>query len=120
MKTVYTITRYANGWAVDTKTGDLIKDYSAVFEDEHSEEGVMDSVDSLLSLLVNTFAELEDVEFVIPIYEEEVVEESLQKVDDPNPLCGCGEQAKKIMSLNNFRLKGGGWYKDGYSRRKKE
>jgi len=71
MKTTYTITRYANGWAVDTKTGDSMKDFSAVFEDEHTEEGVMDGVDSLLSLLVNTFAELEDAEFVIPIYEDE-------------------------------------------------
>tara|TARA_B100000029_G_C17510525_1_gene936079 strand:- start:1146 stop:1403 length:258 start_codon:yes stop_codon:yes gene_type:complete len=71
MKTTYTITRYANGWAVDTKTGDSMKDFSAVFEDECAEEGVLDSVDSLLSLLANTFDELEDVEFVIPIYEDE-------------------------------------------------
>ena len=72
MKTVYTITRYANGWAVDTNTGDLIKNYSAVFEDTETDEG---DVDSLLSLLVNTFDKLEEVEFYFPL-DEEVVEEN--------------------------------------------
>ena len=68
MKTTYTIVRYENGWAVDTKTGDTAKDYSAVFEDEESEEG---EIDSLLSLLVNAFDVLEDVEFILPIDEGE-------------------------------------------------
>lgn len=70
MNTIYTITRYPNGWLVDTKTGDSARDYSAVFEDTESDEG---DVDSLLCLLVNTFNELEEAEFYFPT-EEEVVE----------------------------------------------
>ena len=31
----------------------------------------------------------------------------------------CGEIANIIMSINNFHLKGGGWYSDGYSKDKK-
>ena len=29
--------------------------------------------------------------------------------------CMCGSKAHKIMSLSNFKLKGGGWAADGYS-----
>lgn len=28
--------------------------------------------------------------------------------------CECGADTKKIPSLSNFQLLGGGWYKDGY------
>lgn len=30
----------------------------------------------------------------------------------------CGKTMKKKMSLSGFQLKGGGWYKDGYSHAK--
>jgi len=57
----------------------------------------------------------------MPVYEYECsqchqVSEALQKVSDP-PLkkCPhCGGKVKKIMSLNSFQLKGGGWYVTDY------
>ena len=37
--------------------------------------------------------------------------------DDPNPLCQeCNETLERVLSQNSFRLKGKGWYKDGYSK----
>tara|TARA_B100001123_G_C14550971_1_gene726199 strand:- start:255 stop:458 length:204 start_codon:yes stop_codon:yes gene_type:complete len=59
----------------------------------------------------------------LPIYEFKcekckIIFEVLQKFDEPDPLCDCGSEVKKIISLNSFRLKGDGWFKDGYSRRK--
>jgi len=54
------------------------------------------------------------------------------KIDAEPPLCTqvletppsgtleeCKGDATKLMSLNNFHLKGGGWYKDGYTSQKK-
>lgn len=44
--------------------------------------------------------------------------EALQKVSDPKlTVCPeCGESAlKRKTSISAFHLKGGGWYKDGYS-----
>jgi len=32
----------------------------------------------------------------------------------------CRRKAEKIMSLCTFKLKGGGWYADGYSSKSKE
>ena len=29
----------------------------------------------------------------------------------------CGELADKVMSSGSFQLKGGGWYKDSYSKK---
>ena len=56
MKTTYTITRYDNGWAVDTKTGDTLKDYSAVFEDPDWLEDKRNAQAASLAYLVwNTF-----------------------------------------------------------------
>jgi len=45
------------------------------------------------------------------------IEEKLQKLSDPPPgaCLKCGGKMAKIMSLNSFQLKGGGWYKDLYS-----
>ena len=34
--------------------------------------------------------------------------------------CECGKDAKKVPSLSNFHLKGSGWYRDGYSKDKKD
>src|SRR5437762_14064938 len=44
--------------------------------------------------------------------------EKLQKVSDPPPdACPeCGGKMAKIMSRNSFQLKGGGWYRDLYSK----
>lgn len=37
--------------------------------------------------------------------------------DVPAVLCpDCGRKILKIPSASNFHLKGGGWYKDGYSK----
>ena len=74
MKATYTITRYGNGWAVDTDTGDAIKNYSAVFEDFETSSNIEEDgarLDSLISLLVNTFEELDDVDFYVPVIEED-------------------------------------------------
>lgn len=36
--------------------------------------------------------------------------------DPPETKCPkCGKIAKRIISQTSFTLKGGGWYKDGYS-----
>jgi len=47
--------------------------------------------------------------------------EEIQKFSDPPievcPECGGG--AEKQLSLSSFALKGGGWYRDGYSEKKK-
>ena len=40
----------------------------------------------------------------------------LQKMDAPPPEC-CGEKARKVMAPSNFVLRGGGWFKDGYSKK---
>ncbi len=58
----------------------------------------------------------------MPVYEYECksckkVFEVQQKMSD-GPLTNCPEcdgPVKKIMSMNSFQLKGGGWYSDGYS-----
>ena len=43
--------------------------------------------------------------------------EKLVRLSDPVPPCPeCGaEDVKKKISASAFSLKGGGWYKDGYS-----
>ncbi|HPQ80105.1 MAG TPA: zinc ribbon domain-containing protein [bacterium] len=43
--------------------------------------------------------------------------EVLQKItDEPLAKCPeCGKQVKRLISQTSFALKGGGWYKDGYS-----
>ena len=62
----------------------------------------------------------------MPIYEYRCAEcghelDALQKVSDP-PLTDCPEceasALRKLMSAPSFRLKGGGWYADGYASRK--
>lgn len=57
----------------------------------------------------------------MPVYEYECCQcnqvcEALQKVSDaPLKKCpNCGGKLKKIMSLNTFQLKGGGWYVTDY------
>ena len=41
----------------------------------------------------------------------------LQKYDDDNPLCEqCGKDTQRQVSAPSFVLKGGGWYKDGYTK----
>ncbi len=57
----------------------------------------------------------------MPVYEYECtkcnqVSEALQKVSDaPLKKCPhCGGKLKKIISLNSFQLKGGGWYVTDY------
>lgn len=43
--------------------------------------------------------------------------EKLMRLSDPTPACPeCGsDQVKKKVSAAAFALKGGGWYKDGYT-----
>lgn len=44
--------------------------------------------------------------------------EELQKVSDkPLKTCkNCGGKLNRLISQTSFALKGGGWYKDGYSK----
>lgn len=59
MKTTYTITRYGNGWTVDTSTGDSLKNYSAVFEDpDWTENERLAQAASLTDLVWSTFDNL--------------------------------------------------------------
>jgi putative FmdB family regulatory protein len=67
----------------------------------------------------------------MPIYEYQCpscsrVSEFFMKVDDPDPICGDCEvrnmpcKMQKMLSKGGtFILKGGGWYRDGYSKEKK-
>ena len=58
----------------------------------------------------------------MPIYEYEctscqnVFEEWQSILDEPKTTCpDCAGTLKKIISMTSFKLKGGGWYADGYS-----
>jgi putative FmdB family regulatory protein len=58
----------------------------------------------------------------MPVYEyecqscQEVIEIWQNLADKPVTACpSCEGQLKKIISMSSFRLKGGGWYADGYS-----
>ena len=61
----------------------------------------------------------------MPIYEYKCVSEDcknltekMRKVaekDDPLECPKCGCSTRKAVSQSSFQLKGGGWYKDGYS-----
>ena len=61
-------------------------------------------------------------EQAVPIYEYRCANckthrEIIQKYDDPAPLCEkCEKVFVKVVSKNSFRLKGRGWYNDGYSK----
>ena len=64
----------------------------------------------------------------MPIYEYRCIScgyefEEVQKFSDPSfeECPDCGEKtAEKQVSMSSFHLKGGGWYKDGYSTNKNE
>jgi len=48
----------------------------------------------------------------------------LMKFNDPHPICACKEgdppQMQKQISRSSFHLKGGCWYKDGYTKGKRK
>ena len=58
----------------------------------------------------------------MPIYEYtcpqcEKMVEKIQGVNDPVPHCEeCLTEMSRNISLSSFRLKGGGWYRDGYTK----
>jgi putative FmdB family regulatory protein len=58
----------------------------------------------------------------MPLYEFACIEckriqEKIQKFEDLEPNCDlCKERMIRIMSASTFILKGGGWYKDGYTK----
>lgn len=63
----------------------------------------------------------------MPLYEYQCLtchkeHEIIQKFSDkPLKTCpDCGGKLQKKVSLSGFQLKGGGWYKDGYSSPKPE
>lgn len=70
----------------------------------------------------------------MPIYEFECIKcnhrfEKIMKTNEPFPVCSqtpndfsppCAGDTKRLISLNNFKLKGGGWYADGYSKARKK
>jgi len=58
----------------------------------------------------------------MPIYEyeckscENVFEVQQRMTDEPLKTCPeCKGELKKLISASSFKLKGGGWYADGYS-----
>lgn len=51
-------------------------------------------------------------------YQIELIHKVSEKKNDTCPSCQ-KVQLKKKTSLTSFQLKGGGWYKDGYSKQKK-
>jgi putative FmdB family regulatory protein len=60
----------------------------------------------------------------MPIYEFEcaqchqVTEALLKFSDQPLSVCPhCGGKVSKLMSMNSFQLKGGGWYATDYARK---
>jgi len=64
---------------------------------------------------------------VMPLYEYKCPKcnkrmEVMQKFTDPSPLCMCCDgdpiEMKKQLSLGNFVLKGSGWYKTDYSKKR--
>lgn len=63
----------------------------------------------------------------MPIYEYNCIKcgkhfEMLQRsVDAETAKCpDCGTVSKRLISQSSFALKGGGWYKDGYSKAAKK
>jgi len=61
----------------------------------------------------------------MPVYEYKCQDcgtqfEELQNISDkPLQKCKkCGGRVQRLISQSSFTLKGGGWYKDGYSRSK--
>lgn len=59
----------------------------------------------------------------MPIYEYQCIKcgkkvEVLQKIDDKPP--ECHGPMKKLMSVNNFHLKGTGWYATDYKNKKEK
>jgi putative FmdB family regulatory protein len=48
--------------------------------------------------------------------------ETMQKISEPPiaPCPRCGDTADRMISQTSFTLKGGGWYKDGYSKGKSD
>lgn len=48
--------------------------------------------------------------------EELLVKNSEEKVECPE----CKETLERKLGLSSFRLKGDGWYKDGYSKKEKK
>ena len=73
-------------------------------------------IDSRLEAEVRYHAAMPIYEFVCESCGRLV--ERLQKLSDPPPeSCPeCGGKMAKIMSRNSFQLKGGGWYRDLYSK----
>ena len=60
----------------------------------------------------------------MPVYEfecpEGTITEKVVPMDTKSIKCPkCNKRAKKIISTCTFKLKGGGWYADGYSSTKK-
>lgn len=58
----------------------------------------------------------------MPVYEYEcngcqkIFEVQQRIADAPVSVCPeCGGNVRKLISMSSFRLKGGGWYTDGYS-----
>ena len=60
----------------------------------------------------------------MPVYEyqckdcDRVIEVMKRIGDESSRICvKCGKKMTKLISSNNFILKGKGWYKDGYSKK---
>ena len=61
----------------------------------------------------------------MPVYEYKCkkcdkILEVIKSINDDSPeICTkCGGDTEKLISLSTFQLKGGGWFRDGYSNEK--
>ena len=94
MKTTYTITRYKNGWVINSDTGDILKNYNAVFEDPNwPEDERVAQADSLANLICCTFDFLSQTDKVGGLFvgcdqNPEEDEEAFDYSQGPKPLQG--------------------------------
>ena len=87
MRDTYTITRWDNGWSVDIKTGEGLKDYSGISEDPYwVDDKRLSRAQSLADLLVQAFdkyiASEDEYGMIIEVDEAELEETTKEGEED--------------------------------------
>jgi len=85
MKETYTITRWENGWSVDVRTRDDLKDYSGVSEDPYwIEDERLSQAQSLAELLFLTFNKYiaSDEEYGLTIEVDDLEEPETEVIEE--------------------------------------